>query len=88
MGPAPRTDARGRPDDSASTAAAAANMAMHGKVTPAEAGVAVVLTSIASALVNLPIVQRKAKPVMKELLLSSLLQIVIGIVVVVLEITL
>jgi uncharacterized membrane protein (DUF4010 family) len=73
---------------SASTAAAAANMAMHGKVTSAQAGVAVVLTSIASALVNLPIVQRKAKPVMKELLLSSLLQIVIGIAVVVLQMTL
>ena len=41
---------------SASTTAVAANMAMHGQVTPAQAGMAVVLISLASSLVNLPIV--------------------------------
>jgi uncharacterized membrane protein (DUF4010 family) len=70
---------------SASTAAAAANMAMHGKVTSSQAGIAVVLTSVSSALVNLPIVQRKAKPVTKELLLASLLQIAAGIAVVLVQ---
>jgi uncharacterized membrane protein (DUF4010 family) len=46
---------------SASTTAAAATMAMHGKITPALAGSATVLTSIASAAVNLPIVWRTTK---------------------------
>jgi uncharacterized membrane protein (DUF4010 family) len=65
---------------SASTAAAAANLAMHGKVTAAQAGIAVVLTSMASALVDLPVVQRqvKAKPIVRELTLSSLLQVAVG----------
>jgi uncharacterized membrane protein (DUF4010 family) len=66
---------------SASTTAAAANMAMHGKVTAAQAGIAVVLTSIASALVNLPIMWRqpRARPAMRALILSSALQVVAGI---------
>ncbi len=46
---------------SASTTAAAATMAMHGKITPSLAGSATVLTSIASAAVNLPIVWRTIK---------------------------
>jgi uncharacterized membrane protein (DUF4010 family) len=66
---------------SASTTAAAANMAMHGKVTAAQAGIAVILTSIASALVNLPIMWRQpsARPAMRALILSSALQVVAGI---------
>ncbi len=54
---------------SASTTAAAATMAMHGKITAALAGSAVVLTSLASAAVNLPIVWRtvKDKAVLKGL---------------------
>jgi uncharacterized membrane protein (DUF4010 family) len=66
---------------SASTTAAAANLAMHGKVTADQAGIAVVLTSMASALVDLPVVQRqvKAKPIIRELAVSSFLQIVVGI---------
>ena len=66
---------------SASTTAAAANMAMHGHVSPSQAGIAVVLTSISSALVNLPLVQRQAKlrPQMRELVFSSALQVIIGI---------
>jgi uncharacterized membrane protein (DUF4010 family) len=66
---------------SASTTAAAANMAMHGKVTSTQAGIAVVLTSIASTLVNLPIVSRhpKARPAMRELIFCSALQVAVGI---------
>lgn len=65
---------------SASTTAAAANMATHGHVSQSEAGLAVVLTSISSALVNLPLVQRqpKLRPQMRKLILSSLLQITAG----------
>jgi uncharacterized membrane protein (DUF4010 family) len=66
---------------SASTTAASANMAMHGKVTASQAGVAVVLTSIASALVNLPMVYRQFKgtSVFRALVVSSVLQVVVGI---------
>src|SRR6202050_1960642 len=46
---------------SASTTAAAATMAMHGKITPALAGSATVLTSLASAAVNLPIIWRTTR---------------------------
>ena len=46
---------------SASTSAAAANMVGHGKMQPGLAGAGVVLASVASALVNLPIIYRKAK---------------------------
>jgi uncharacterized membrane protein (DUF4010 family) len=44
---------------SASTTAAAGNMVQHGDLIPAIAGVATVLTSVTSALVNIPIVQRQ-----------------------------
>lgn len=72
---------------SASTAAASANMALHGKVTSAQAGMAVVLTSMASALVDLPIVVRQAKNklVTRDLAISSMLQVAIGIAVLVLQ---
>ncbi|MGD0212909.1 MAG: DUF4010 domain-containing protein [Terriglobales bacterium] len=46
---------------SASTTAAAATMAIHGKLSPNVAGVATVFASIASALVNLPLVQRQSR---------------------------
>jgi uncharacterized membrane protein (DUF4010 family) len=57
---------------SASTTAAAATMAMHGKITASLAGSATVLTSLASAAVNLPIVWRtiKDKAVVKTLALK------------------
>jgi uncharacterized membrane protein (DUF4010 family) len=45
---------------SASTTAAAGNLVKHGSIVPAMAGVATVLTSVTSALANLPIVQRQA----------------------------
>jgi uncharacterized membrane protein (DUF4010 family) len=73
---------------SASTTAAAANMAMHGHVPQSQAGIAVVLTSISSALINLPIVQRQAKlrPQMRELVLSSALQVIIGVAILFLQV--
>lgn len=46
---------------SASTSAAAANMASHGQLPAVLAGEGVVLASVASALINLPIIQRSAK---------------------------
>jgi uncharacterized membrane protein (DUF4010 family) len=66
---------------SASTTAAAATMAMHGKITPALAGSATVLTSLASAAVNLPIVWRttKDKTVMKALTIEMAAVIGTGI---------
>jgi uncharacterized membrane protein (DUF4010 family) len=65
---------------SASTTAAAANMVMHDHVNASQAGVAVVLTSIASALADLPLVQRqpKLRPQMRELVLSSAFQMLLG----------
>lgn len=57
---------------SASTTAAAATMAMHGKISPSLAGSTVVLTSLTSAAVNLPIVWRtiRDKAVMRRLTLE------------------
>jgi uncharacterized membrane protein (DUF4010 family) len=46
---------------SASTSAAAANMVGHGQMQAGLAGAGVVLASIASALINLPIIARNAK---------------------------
>ncbi len=46
---------------SASTSAAAAKMVAHGQIDPSAAGTGVVLTSFASALINLPIIYRRAK---------------------------
>ncbi|MDE1191379.1 MAG: DUF4010 domain-containing protein [Arachidicoccus sp.] len=43
---------------SASTTTAAATMAMHGTISPSVAGSAAVLSSLASAIVNLPIIWR------------------------------
>lgn len=73
---------------SAGTTAAAANMAAHGHVGQLQAGVAVVLTSISSALINLPLVQRQTKlrPQMRELVFSSAVQVVIGIAVLLLQV--
>jgi uncharacterized membrane protein (DUF4010 family) len=46
---------------SASTSAAAANMVAHGQLPAGLAGTGVVLASLASAIVNVPIIQREAK---------------------------
>lgn len=66
---------------SASSTAAAANLAMHRVVTPAAGGIAAVLTSIASASMNLPMVQRQkgTRPAMRNLVTSSALQFLAGI---------
>jgi uncharacterized membrane protein (DUF4010 family) len=72
---------------SASTTAAAATMAMHGKITPALAGSATVLTSLASAAVNLPIVWRiiKDKVALKALTIRMATVIGTGIAAVALD---
>ena len=66
---------------SASTTAAAATMAMHGRISPALAGSATVLTSLASAAVNLPILWRttKNKSVVKRASLQIASVIGVGI---------
>lgn len=46
---------------SASTSAAAANMVARGQIQPTLAGQGIVLASVASALINLPIIHRNAK---------------------------
>jgi uncharacterized membrane protein (DUF4010 family) len=68
---------------SASTTAAAATMAIHGKLSPDVAGVASVFASIASALVNLPLVQRQShnKRLTRNLATISLLLVAAGLVV-------
>jgi uncharacterized membrane protein (DUF4010 family) len=59
---------------SASTTGAAAVLAMHGSVTPQEAGVATVLTSMASALSNLPLIyeQVRERALVRKLTVLSL----------------
>jgi uncharacterized membrane protein (DUF4010 family) len=66
---------------SASTTAAAATMAMHGKITAALAGSTTVLASLASAAVNLPIVWRttNSKAVVKRVTIEMTTVIGIGI---------
>ncbi len=66
---------------SASTTAAAATMAMHGRISSALAGSATVLTSLASAAVNLPILWRttKNKSVVKRASLQMASVIGVGI---------
>lgn len=46
---------------SASTTAAAANMVAHGQLQPGLAGTGIVLASLSSALINLPIIQRQGR---------------------------
>ena len=68
---------------SASATAAAATMAIHGKLSPEVAGVGTVFASIASALVNLPLVQRQShdKRLTRKLAISSLLLVAAGLIV-------
>jgi len=72
---------------SASTTAAAATMAMHGKITPSVAGSAAVLASLSSAAVNLPIVWRttKSKTIIKRLSLETAAVICVGMAAVVVD---
>lgn len=66
---------------SASTTAAAADLVMHSKIVASEAGIATVLSSIASLLVDLPIVQKQVhdKKIIRKLYGALLLQSVLGI---------
>jgi len=72
---------------SASTTAAAATMAMHGKISPALAGSVAIVSSLASAVVNLPIVWRtiKDKAVLKKLTIETAIVIATGLIIVVLD---
>lgn len=68
---------------SASTTAAAATMAVHGKLSPQVAGIATVFASISSALVNLPLVQRQTrdKRLARSLTAISFALVAIGLIV-------
>jgi uncharacterized membrane protein (DUF4010 family) len=72
---------------SASTTAAAATMAMHGRISASLAGSTTVLTSLASAAVNLPIVWRatKNKAVVKRVTIEMATVIGTGMVAVVVD---
>ncbi|WP_217602227.1 DUF4010 domain-containing protein [Chitinophaga sp. GbtcB8] len=72
---------------SASTTAAAATMANHGKITAAVAGSVAVLSSLASTIVNLPIIWRtiEDKAIVKQLTLEIITILVAGIAVVALD---
>ncbi|UOE50642.1 DUF4010 domain-containing protein [Mucilaginibacter sp. SMC90] len=72
---------------SASTTAAAATMAMHGKITASLAGSVTIVSSLASAVVNLPIVWKtiKDKQVVRRLTIEIMAVIIVGITVVVLD---
>jgi uncharacterized membrane protein (DUF4010 family) len=65
---------------SASTTAAVANLMTHGSVSALQAGTATVLTSIASTGMNLPLVRRqiKDKGIVREIMLATGLQAVVG----------
>lgn len=72
---------------SASTTTAAATMAMHGTITPSLAGSAAVLSSLASAIINLPIVWRiiKDKTVARPLTIQVATVVIAGIAIVMLD---
>jgi len=72
---------------SASTTAAAATMAMHGKITASLAGNVAIISSLASAVINLPLVWRniKDKAVIRKLTIELLVVIGVGIACVVLD---
>ncbi|GAA4800931.1 MgtC/SapB family protein [Olivibacter ginsenosidimutans] len=72
---------------SASTTAAAATMAEHGEITATVAGSVAIISSMASALIDLPIVWRTIsnKKVVKEFTLKLLSILLVGITAVVLD---
>jgi uncharacterized membrane protein (DUF4010 family) len=72
---------------SASTTAAAANMVAHGQLQPGAAGTGVVLASLASALINLPIALRQARnpALTRRLATLTVALAVVGIVVLLLR---
>lgn len=72
---------------SASTTAAAATMAMHGKISPALAGSVAIVSSLASAAINLPIIWRivRDKAVLKKLTIQIVTVIATGVIFVALD---
>ena len=70
---------------SAGTTASAALLAAHNQVTPHTAGIAVVLTSVSSALVNLPLIyqQTKHKALTRTLTVISFVVVLAGLAVLV-----
>jgi len=68
---------------SASTTATAATMAIHGKLSPDVAGIATVFASIASTLVNLPIIQKQSRDrrITRTVAVVSLLLVAVGLIV-------
>jgi uncharacterized membrane protein (DUF4010 family) len=70
---------------SASTTAAAATMASHGKISSSIAGSVVILSSLASTVINLPIIWRiiKDKPVLRRLTFEIVTVMAVGIMIVV-----
>jgi len=63
---------------SASTAGAAATLAMHGEITPQTAGLATVLTSMASALSNLPLLHHEIQQWIVTRRLSLLSSVIVA----------
>jgi uncharacterized membrane protein (DUF4010 family) len=72
---------------SASTTAAAATMASHGKISAAVAGSVAVISSLASAAVNLPIIWRTAKDkhIVRRLTIEMITVLAVGVAVVFLD---
>lgn len=72
---------------SASTTAAAATMASHGKITAAIAGSVAILSSLASTVINLPIIWRTVsdKAVARKLTIEFAVVIFVGVTTVVLD---
>jgi len=65
---------------SASTTAAAADLAFHGKTSALQAAIAVVLASIASVLINLPIMKRQSgtRRSLPTIVAATVIQIIAG----------
>jgi uncharacterized membrane protein (DUF4010 family) len=70
---------------SASTTAAAANLNSHGHISASQAAAATVVTSIVSAMANLPLIYRqpKARPVFRRIMTATVLQLTCGLLVLV-----
>jgi uncharacterized membrane protein (DUF4010 family) len=67
---------------SASTAGAAATLALHNKITMQTAGLATVLTSMASALSNLPVLHQQIRhwPITRKITLLSCGIVAVGVI--------
>lgn len=72
---------------SASTTAAAATMAMHGKIDASVAGSSAIVASLSSAVIDLPIVWRitQSRPILRRLSVEILSVIFLGIAAVIVD---